>query len=239
MAHLPQFSEIDNVLLVRAPAKINLSLLITGKRPDGFHGIETVMAKVDWHDELLFEPGQKDGIELICKGKYWAPDGADNLVYRACEMLYQAASVKPCIKVTLTKNIPAGTGLGSASSDGAAALTGLNKFAKLAVEEKQLFQIAAKLGSDVPFFLDGPLAFCTGKGEKIKKIEKVFPFKALLILSDITVATKGVYENVIHASASEEEAEREIKLWFAPDEVIMDIYPTSNAENKDKKRVWA
>ncbi|MHC4287641.1 MAG: 4-(cytidine 5'-diphospho)-2-C-methyl-D-erythritol kinase, partial [Planctomycetota bacterium] len=111
---LEQFEHTANGLVVRAPAKINLSLLISGKRPDGFHGIETVMAKVSWYDELLFEPVQTEGINLICTGPHWAPEGEENLVHRACQMLYERAGLSPNVRVTLTKNIPAGTGLGSA-----------------------------------------------------------------------------------------------------------------------------
>ena len=163
-----QITIISDGLLVRAPAKINLSLLIAGQRPDGFHEIETVMTKVDWFDEILFQQGQKTGIELVCKGQYWAPEGKENLIYQACQMLLDSCHLQANIKITLTKNIPAGTGLGSASSDAAAALIGVSKFLQLAVEPLQLNEMAANLGSDVPFFLDGPLAFCTGKGEKNK-----------------------------------------------------------------------
>jgi len=198
MADKPQFSMPGEGLLVRAPAKINLSLLITGKRDDGFHEIETVMAKVDLYDELLFEHGGKEGIELICRGKYEAPSGRDNLVWRACEMLVEAADARPKIKVTLTKNLPVGSGLGGGSSDAAAALIGLNRFANLGVGRRRLGEMAAGLGSDVRFFLGGPLAFCSGRGEKIKKIKKKFPFCAILVLPDITVSTKKVYENYKH-----------------------------------------
>ena len=69
---LDQFEQTAAGLIVRAPAKINLSLLITGKRPDGFHVIETVMAKINWYDELIFEPTEKEGINLICTGTHWA-----------------------------------------------------------------------------------------------------------------------------------------------------------------------
>ena len=192
---LSQFENTSNGLIVRAPAKINLSLLITGKRPDGFHGIETVMAKINWYDELLFEATDKEGIELICTGSYWAPDGEDNLVYRACQMLYERAGITPRIRVTLTKNIPAGTGLGSASSDCAAALMGLNKFANLDQPDSVLSEICAVLGSDINFFLGGPLAFCTGRGEKIQPIDKIFDFSAILLLPNLSVSTKEVYGN--------------------------------------------
>ena len=198
MEYLDQFKNTGTGLLVRAPAKINLSLLITGKRPDGYHGIETLMAKINWYDELLFEPGQADGIELICTGPHWAPDGEENLVWRACEQLMDRIGKKIPIRVTLTKNIPAGTGLGSASSDAAAALVGFNRFANLNVPDKILHEFAASLGSDINFFLDGPLAYCTGRGEKIQKIDTRYDFSALLIISDINVSTKKVYENYVH-----------------------------------------
>jgi len=190
-----QFETVKEGLLVRAPAKINLSLLIAGKRPDGFHDIETVMAKVNFYDEMLIEPGQKEGIELVCKGPHWAPEGKDNLVYQACEMLLESCGKKTDIKITLTKNIPAGSGLGSASSDAAATLMGLNKYLNLSRTNSQLAKLAEQLGSDVPFFLGGPLAFCSGKGEKIKKITKKFDFLTLLILPGISVSTKKVYAN--------------------------------------------
>ena len=194
-----QFETTDNGLLVRAPAKINLSLLITGKRPDGFHGIETLMAKINWYDELLFEPGQTDGIELICTGPHWAPDGPDNLVWSACEKLMDRTGRKIPIRVTLTKNIPAGTGLGSASSDCAAAIIGLNRFANFNMPDNILHEIAASLGSDINFFLGGPLAYCIGRGEKLQKIDTIFDFSALLLTPNISVSTKSVYENYLQS----------------------------------------
>ena len=184
-----------------APAKINLSLLIAGKRPDGFHEIETIMVKVNWYDEILIEKTQNPGIELVCQGQFWAPQGQDNLVFRAAEMLIQNCDINEPVKITLTKKIPAGTGLGSASSDAAATLIGLNSFFKTELDDKELGKMAAALGSDVAFFLDGPLAFCTGKGEKIQKIDKNFNFLAILVLPSISVSTKKVYENYKHDTA--------------------------------------
>jgi len=193
-----QFECTETGFLVRAPAKINLSLLIAGKRPDGFHEIETLMAKVNLYDELLFEPGKSSRVELVCKGQYQVPAGQDNLVYSACQMLLNRASLKLGVRVTLTKNIPAGAGLGGGSSDAAAALIGLNKFAKTGFSQQQLSEMAAELGSDVAFFIGGPLACCTGRGEKIEKIKEKYPFLAVLILPNISSSTKRVYVNYIH-----------------------------------------
>jgi 4-diphosphocytidyl-2-C-methyl-D-erythritol kinase len=203
-----QFETIGDGLLVRAPAKINLSLLIAGKRPDGYHEIDTIMAKINFYDEILIENGvrlrqapprrERASIELICKGPEWAPEGQDNLIYKAAKLLLENASRKANIKITLTKNIPAGSGLGSASSDAAATLIGLNKYLNLQLPHSQLAKLAAQLGSDVAFFLDGPLAKCGGKGEKNKKIYKNFDFLALLVLPNVSVSTKRVYEKYQH-----------------------------------------
>jgi len=193
-----QFETLGDGLLVRAPAKINLSLLVAGKRPDGFHELETIMAKINWCDEVLIQPGTKADIELICKGPEWAPEGQDNLVYKAARLLLDACGRSADISITLTKNIPAGSGLGSASSDAAATLIGLNQYLEMNLRRAELQKLAALLGSDVPFFLNGPLAFCTGKGEKIRKLRKKFDFLALLILPDVSVSTKKVYANYTH-----------------------------------------
>ncbi len=196
-----QFESVGNGLLVRAPAKINLSLLVAGKRPDGYHEIETVIAKVTWYDEILIEPNTKAGLELVCKGPEWSPAGAENLVYRAAELLMKSCGQRANVKITLTKDVPAGTGLGSASSNAAATLIGLNKYLGVNLPQPKLYKLAGELGSDVAFFLDGPLALCTGKGEKIKKLHQQFDFLALLILPDVTVSTARVYANYVHDPA--------------------------------------
>ena len=205
-----QFESVGEGLLIRAPAKINLSLLVVRQRSDGFHELETIMAKVNWYDEILIEPGQKAGIELVCKGPHWAPTGKENLVYRAAELLLNNCGLKTDVKITLTKNIPAGSGLGSASSDAAATLMGLNKYLDIKLPNKELAKPASQLGSDVVFFLNGSLAFCTGKGEKIKKLEENFNFLALLVLPGVSVSTEKVYVNYKHSHPLYEELSTQI-----------------------------
>jgi 4-diphosphocytidyl-2-C-methyl-D-erythritol kinase len=198
MTQTPQFESLETGLLVRAPAKLNLSLLIAGKRPDGFHELETLMAKVDWFDEILIQPGDTEGIELRCEGPHWAPTGKDNLVYRAAKAVFDVCGRVHNVRLTLTKNIPAGSGLGGASSDAAATLMGLNTHFDLQLADTQLAEIAAQLGSDVAFFLGSPLAFCTGRGEKTAKLPSNFDFAALLIIPDINVSTAKVYAKYTH-----------------------------------------
>ena len=209
-----QFESVGNSLLVRAPAKINLSLLVAGERPDGFHEIETIMAKVTWYDEVLIEPNTKAGLEVICEGPEWSPVGAANLVYRAAELLMKSCAQRANIKITLTKNIPAGTGLGSASSNAAATLIGLNKYLDLELPNNRLAELTAQLGSDVAFFLDGPLALCSGKGEKIQKLNENFNFLALLILADVTISTERVYSNYRHDPALYQRLRRRINTYI-------------------------
>jgi 4-diphosphocytidyl-2-C-methyl-D-erythritol kinase len=190
---LPQFESSEKGLLVRAPAKINLSLLIADKRPDNYHNLETVMAKIAFYDEIFLEMGKMSKLELVCKGN-WSPEGKDNLVYKAADMFYKAIECEPNMRITLTKNIPAGSGLGGASSDAASTVLALNKLHNQILPKKKLYDICAQLGSDVSFFLNGPLALCTGRGEKLEKIDKKLDFLLLLILPDINISTKRVYE---------------------------------------------
>jgi 4-diphosphocytidyl-2-C-methyl-D-erythritol kinase len=201
MASLPQFENLPDGLLVRAPAKLNLSLLIAGKRPDGFHEIETVMAKVDWYDELRIEPAWAGGIEFSCTGPCWAPNDETNLVYRAARLALDTCSDRRGVRLTLAKNIPAGSGLGSGSSDAAATLLGLNAQLHLGLSPAQLTDLAGRLGSDVAFFLNGPLALCTGRGEKIAELPAHLRFVALLILPDVNASTKEVYAHYVHDPA--------------------------------------
>jgi 4-diphosphocytidyl-2-C-methyl-D-erythritol kinase len=247
-----QFTKINDGLLVRAPGKINLSLLVKGKRADGYHDIESIMAKIDWFDEILIQKvardpclvtrssgvtegqniehptsnsehrtNEKPVIELICKGPYDVPEGEENLAYKAAKLILETAGQKTedggwrteGIRITLTKNMPAGSGLGSGSSDAAATLMGINKFFKLGLGKRELAGLAAKLGSDVAFFLDGPLALCTGRGEKVKKLAGC-EFRVLLIIPDVSVSTKRVYENYRHDEVKYRRLREEINVYI-------------------------
>ncbi|HEG44740.1 MAG TPA: 4-(cytidine 5'-diphospho)-2-C-methyl-D-erythritol kinase [Phycisphaerales bacterium] len=206
-----QMSKVGDRLLVRAPAKINLSLLIAGKRDDGFHEIDTVVSKIDLCDELLFETGSKEGIELVCRGKYEVAADEDNLVCKAYRMLSKSVGGVGNVKITLTKNIPIGSGLGGGSSDAAAALLGLNEFAGLGVNIDLLVDIAGLLGSDIPFFLGGPLAICRGRGEKICEIKEKFSFRAILVLPNVSVSTKMVYKNYVYEESEYQALKKQIE----------------------------
>jgi 4-diphosphocytidyl-2-C-methyl-D-erythritol kinase len=205
-----EFEVIGEKLVVNAPAKINLYLLIAGRRQDGFHEIDTLMSKITWYDELIIEKSDTEGVSLECAGSYWAPDNDDNLIIKAANALARDYPFWPAVKITLVKNIPAGTGLGSASSDAAATLLGLNKFYGLGLSRSQLASVAAKFGSDTAFFTGGPLAVCTGRGEKLTEITEPMDYKALIIIPPVTIATAEVYKNYAHQSRIYEDAAAKI-----------------------------
>jgi len=203
----PQFESIpDGGLRVRAPAKINLSLLIAGRRADGYHAIETVMAKITLHDILEMTPTHGGGLELTCDGPYAVDPGPDNLVARAWRAVCDHVGSHLNVHIHLRKNAPVGAGLGGGSSNAAATVLGLDRLFGLGLAADERLGLAAELGSDVAFFLDGPLALCTGRGENVRPLDVEFPFRALLLTPNITVSTRAVYENYRHDAGLYERA---------------------------------
>jgi len=182
---------------LRPPAKINLSLVVFDPRPDGFHDLHTVMAAVDLHDDLTLRRKSEGGIELECTGEV-CPAGRDNLVYRAVELVAEHAGIAPAVKVRLHKRIPSGAGLGGGSSDAASCLLGLNRLWDLNLSSSELTSLAVRLGSDVPFFLQGPVAVCTGRGEVVIPLPHRCSRTLLLIVPKLEAPTAQVYRHYCH-----------------------------------------
>jgi 4-diphosphocytidyl-2-C-methyl-D-erythritol kinase len=157
-----------------SPAKVNLILNILGKRPDGFHDLETVMHPVNLFDRLTFVRKGR-GLELTCNHSN-LPTDSRNLVFRAATAFLQEAQIQDGVKIHLEKAIPLAAGLGGGSGNAAVALSGLNELFGEPLSEPQLSRIAATLGSDVPFFLQRHPAMATGRGETIQPLD---PFPAL------------------------------------------------------------
>ncbi|MFA5553104.1 MAG: 4-(cytidine 5'-diphospho)-2-C-methyl-D-erythritol kinase [Phycisphaerae bacterium] len=223
-----QITRKGQAIRVLSPAKINLTLLVAGKRPDGFHELETIMAKTDFYDELIIEPGDKQGIEFICTGSKWAPKGEENLVFRAAKLFLGTCGKSADVKITLIKNVPAGSGLGGASSNAASTLLGLKEFLDVQIGQNELINLAARLGSDTAFFLGGPMALCTGRGEKIKKLDKDFEFTALLLLPNVNVSTAKVYANYRHQPEQFEHLKRKIDNYIRKNRVDLAVKMCAN-----------
>lgn len=151
---------------VRAPAKINLSLKILGRRPDGFHGIETLMSTIRLADVLEYHPAE-GSLSLTCSDPFLPVDG-QNLVLRAAEGFSTATGLCPGGRIHLDKHIPSGAGLGGGSSDAAATLKMLDRHFQTELGVEKLEELAAGLGSDIPFFIRGGTAWCRGRGEIIE-----------------------------------------------------------------------
>ena len=157
------------MLHLRAPAKLNLYLRVLGKRPDGYHEIETLFERIDLADELAFEP--HDELALTCTDPALSC-GEDNLVTRAARALQQASGIARGARIHLTKRIPIAAGLGGGSSDAAAALLGLNALWGLRWPPARLAELGAGVGSEVAFFLgEAPFAIGRGRGERCEPLD--------------------------------------------------------------------
>lgn len=157
-----------------SPCKVNLVLNILGRRPDGFHELETLFFPVPLHDELSFEPGG-DGVRLTCSHPDLPVDGS-NLVMRAATLWMEESGVREGVAIHLDKRLPLAAGLGAGSANAAVTLLGLNEIFGSPLTPDRLDRIAARLGSDVNFFLQPHPALASGRGERIRPLK---PFDVL------------------------------------------------------------
>ena len=172
-----------------AHAKVNLLLRVLRRREDGFHEIETLIASISLHDSLVIEPA--DRLEFYCDQPGLAGD--DNLVLRAARAFFAETNREAKSRLTLRKKIPHGAGLGGGSSDAAATLRGLNRFFDASVSNEKLSSVAAKLGSDVPFFLKETAATCTGRGEIVVAARLPASLNLLLLKPEFGVPSAWAY----------------------------------------------
>ena len=175
-----------------APAKINLSLSILGKRPDGFHEIESLMVPISLADTLTFEKCAEPGIAFTCSDSTLPCDDS-NLVVRAARRFFESTGLHPSVRIHLAKAIPHGAGLGGGSSDAAMTLTGLNQLFGSPLAPENVHALAAELGSDVPFFLAGSAAVCRGRGEIVEPVPFPHQLPLLLIKPGFGVPTPWAY----------------------------------------------
>ncbi|HEY3931046.1 MAG TPA: 4-(cytidine 5'-diphospho)-2-C-methyl-D-erythritol kinase [Verrucomicrobiae bacterium] len=177
--------------------KVNLLLNILGKRPDGFHELETVMQPVNFCDEISFERGG-NGIRLSCSDKN-LPVDSRNLIFRAATKFLEAAKISKGVRIHLEKKIPLAAGLGGGSGNAATTLLALNELFGQPLTAEKLYEIAATLGSDIPFFLQDKPVLAAGRGEKIQPLENFPALKGnafLLIHPGFGISTPWAYQNL-------------------------------------------
>lgn len=204
-----------------APAKINLSLHVLGKRPDGYHDLASVMQKISIYDELTFSRLDV-GIKLCCPRTDLPTDGK-NLVYRAARAIFQHAGYTGGVEIVLTKRIPSAAGLGGGSSDAAATLVALNDLCSLNVSQSDLLKLGAKLGADVPFFVFGSRAFATGIGDELQVLPDFPPLNIILINPAFELSTRKVYEN-LNLALTKKKNNYSIPRFYALGDVIRELH---------------
>lgn len=178
------------ILRVEAPAKINRELRVGGRRPDGYHEVLSRMVSIDLADRLEVEAAAE--LELLCSG-ITAPADDSNLVVRAARELAGELQLPPRARIRLEKRVPIGAGLGGGSADAAVTLMLLSELWGVPIPVEVLVGLAARLGSDVPFFLVGGEADVTGRGERVLAREDTLPAELLLLVPPFSISTREVY----------------------------------------------
>ncbi|MFK7768812.1 MAG: 4-(cytidine 5'-diphospho)-2-C-methyl-D-erythritol kinase [Mariniblastus sp.] len=199
---------MKNRIEIASPAKINLFLELHGRRPDGFHEIDTVMSAVSIFDRLSFTKRSDSSIQLKiqypARGRQTAetdpiPTDDRNLIVKAVNLVRENSPNSPCtpgMDIVLSKQIPSAAGLGGASSNAAAALIAANELWDLNLPKTHLEQLAAQLGSDIGFFLTGGTAVCRGRGEQVQPIECPAGHFILVAKPTAALSTADVFKQV-------------------------------------------
>ena len=170
-----------SMLTVQAPAKINLTLEVLAKRPDGFHQVRSVIQTIDLCDSLRFQ--LSSSIEIKCDAPVWVAE--ESLVSKAVKLAQEATGCSKGVIIELNKRIPLTAGLGGDSSDAAATLLGLNQLWGLGLSHEMLLEMTSHLGSDVPFFLYGGTALVEGRGEVVTPLPPLPQRWIVLVVPDV------------------------------------------------------
>jgi 4-diphosphocytidyl-2-C-methyl-D-erythritol kinase len=180
-------------LTVQSPAKLNLVLDVLGKRPDGFHELRTIFERISLADQITLTRNKSNKITVRCTHPH-VPRTSKNLALKAALMLAQDFSISEGLDINIIKNIPVAAGLAGGSSNAAAVLLGLNRLWQIGLNNARLVKYAARLGSDVAFFLyDTSYALGTGRGELIKPLDIRAKLWHVLVTPRVKIYTKEVF----------------------------------------------
>ncbi|MGB8467037.1 MAG: 4-(cytidine 5'-diphospho)-2-C-methyl-D-erythritol kinase [Terrimicrobiaceae bacterium] len=179
---------------LRAPAKVNLQLRIHGRRPDGFHEIETLIVPISLADEITVETSAGSAVRISCDDPN-IPEGEKNLAARAARAYSRCTGLQFAAQIGIRKRIPMGAGLAGGSSDAAAVLVALDLIFETHLGVEGLEKVAAKVGSDVPFFIRGLPAICRGRGEIIQPFHVPERLRLLLLKPPFAVETPWAYKS--------------------------------------------
>jgi len=174
-----------------SPAKVNLSLEVGLKRPDGYHEIQTLMHRIDLADEIEID---REGTEIVLSAEgEETPPGPENLVYRAARFFFQETGIAGGVRLRLRKRIPVAAGLGGGSSNAATVLMGLNEMFRAQIDDRRLMAWGAEIGADVPFFIFKKPAWAAGKGERLRPANLPSGLWFLLTVPPFRISTAWAY----------------------------------------------
>lgn len=179
---------------IKAPAKINLSLDILGKLPNGYHSVEMIMQSIPLFDTVTVDADYGSGIELFCD-KEGVPTDSRNTAYKAAELFLSESKIKSKIKITIDKKIPAAAGMAGGSTDAAAVLKALNVIFENPLSDEEILKLCLKIGADVPFCYLGGCALSQGIGEVLTPISPLENAFIVIAKPQFEVSTKWVYQN--------------------------------------------
>ncbi len=182
-------------ILVKAKAKINLTLDVIGKREDGYHELEMIMQSINLQDTLSIKKIKAPVVRLDCNYT-WLPTDERNIVYKAVKLFLERINSNQGIAVSINKKIPVGAGLGGGSADAAAALVGLNKLFGMKLSKKELMEMGLSLGADVPFCIMRGTALARGVGEKLTTVHGIHNAPLLIVKPSFSVSTAKIYKNL-------------------------------------------
>ena len=188
-----------NKITVKAPAKINLTLDVVGKRENGYHDLRMIMQTIDIYDELTIEHTGSPQITLTMNKELpdkIAPE--QNLVYKAAKLMQKQYQLPYGFQIHLEKNIPAAAGLAGGSADCAATLLGINHLCGLSLDKEELCDLGVTLGADVPFCIRQGTMLAEGIGEVLTPLPDLPPLWAILIKPDFPISTAHVYQSIDH-----------------------------------------
>lgn len=200
--------------MARSPAKINLFLHVTGKRPDGYHNLRSLMCCVDLYDDISIDFDTLKSC-VIC-GHPEVPADETNLAYRAADLFFEALGKSVPVKITIDKNIPVGAGLGGGSSNAAMVLSCLNRHYRSPFSRETLMELGVRIGADVPFLIDGRPTLATGIGDRLTGPLELVPYEVLLANPGVHVSTGAVYKNLNLGLTKCEKKTKKIPFKAAP-----------------------
>lgn len=182
-------------IIVKAPAKINLTLDVTGKRNDGYHEVEMIMTTIDLSDRIGLISLEEDKINIDVNQGF-IPSNENNLAYQAAKVIKDHTGTEKGVSVFIDKQIPVSAGLAGGSTDAAAVLRGLNQLWELGLTMEELAELGLKIGSDVPFCVHGGTAVARGRGEKLEFLPAPPSCWVVLVKPPMSVSTKDIYSRL-------------------------------------------